>query len=286
MGTRRQDELFRDFGRWGFDVKDWTRGTRRVYLWRVRQANTFLEERGTSVFWASLDDLKGFLFSLDGARSRNNTRQALVGFGDFLVSSGIRDTNPAKDLPRLRQPKTLPKPLTVEEAKRMLRAAKAMGPESHTIMMLLLYSGLRRHNVAAMEWRNISSDWKWITVVVKGRRTLQVPIHPILRDKLRAWREMSKDAQWVFPSAKYAGRHMADSTLYKRVRAIAELACLEGMHPHRARHTAATRMLELTGNIMTVKEFLGHESLASTQVYSLVRNPVTEQAVYQFDFGR
>lgn len=284
VGTRRQEQLFRDFDAWGFDHKGWSKATRKTYLGRVRYANTYLEAQGTSVFWATLSDLEGFLFKANTARSRNNTRQALVGWGEFLIHKGVRDDNPALDLPRLKEPKNLPKPIQTDEASRVLRTARALGQETYLMLLILFYTALRRQNVVELQWADISPDWKWISVQVKGRKPHQVSVHPFLRLKLQSWNAKSKGSQWVFPSPRNPNRHISAGTLYARVREVGEMAGVENFHPHRCRHTAATRMLELTSNIMVVKEFMGHESLLSTQIYALVRNPATEKAVGQFDF--
>lgn len=284
MGTRRQVELFRDFDSYGYDVKGWAVTTRKTYLGTVKRADAFLQERGSSVFWATYAQLESFLFSVADVRFRNNTRQALVGWGDFLVYREIRDTNPAKQLPRYKEPKSLPRPLQMDEANRVLRAARALGQESYVMLLVLFYTALRRGNVVSLQWADISPDWKWITVTAKGRKPHEVPIHPFLRLKLEAWKAVSKDPQWVFPSPKNPGRHISAGTLYARVREIGELAGIERFHPHVCRHTTATRAYEVTNDVYAVNKFLGHASLLSTQIYTEVRNPKVEQTVGQLDF--
>lgn len=284
VGTRRQEQLYRDFDAWGYDFKDWTRSTRRTYLGRVKDCDSFLQRRGASVFWATLRNLQGYLFTIPEARTRNNARQALVGWGDFLVYKEIRPDNPAKDLPRLKEPKNLPKPVQMDEANRVLRAARALGQETYIMLLVLFYTALRRGNVVELQWADISYDWKWITVIQKGRKPHEVPIHPFLRLKLQAWKNVSQDPQWVFPSPRFPGRHVSAGTLYHRVREVGELAGVANFHPHICRHTAATRAYERTNDIYAVNKFLGHASMASTQIYTEVRNPKLEQTVEQLDF--
>ena len=284
MGERRQVQLLREFDRWGYDYKDWTLATRRTYGGRVRFADEWLGGHGSSVFWATLKDLQAFQSTIVGARNRNNTRQALVGFGDFLIFKGVRDDNPAKELERLREPRNIPKPLTMDEANRVLRVARALGQETYMMLLVLFYSGLRRGNVARLAWPEVSPDWKWIQVQAKGRKEHRVSVHPFLQTKLQAWKAVSEDPQWVFPSSRFPGRHISEGTLYARVREVGNIAGIENFHPHICRHTMATRAYELTDDIYVVQKMLGHASLASTEIYTEVRDPHVEEATGQLDF--
>lgn len=145
---RRRDLLFREFDRWGFDKKGWSTTTRRNYYDRARRADAWIvANRGVSLVYASAKDYQAFLFSTTPtARSRNGLRQALIGFGAFLVDRGFRDTNPALELPRLPVPRELPRAFPTEIARAIEAATPVLGVR--VIVGVHLHPHLLRHTFA------------------------------------------------------------------------------------------------------------------------------------------
>lgn len=269
----QKDKLFREFNEWGYDAKGWSRNTRYRYELRVRAADAWLiENRHVSVLHARPKDLQAFLFDqTPHAGNRNNIRQALIGFGEFLVEIGLQDFNNALALPRLPVPRTLPKALDVKPAHRMEVAASREEPMVELIILLMLYQGMRREEVAALKWSEVDGDW--LHFQGKGSKDRRIPLMPPVAKVMRKWRQACKDPVWVFPSPRPSGRsrHVCGEFIRRRVKDVAEIAGVDKIHPHVLRHTAATRMLEIGGDIRAVQEYLGHASLATTTIYLKVR---------------
>lgn len=288
MGIKRQERLFLDFYTWGYDAKRWSKETRTKYRNRARHANGWMEEhRGKSLFWCTHKDLLAYLFTINGsARNRNNSRQALVGFFEFAVDIGVRDDNPALGLPRLPEPRYLPKAMSVEDAQGLLRAAKALGKIEYLVVLTFLYTGFRRANIVNLEWKNFSPDMRWCRVMVKSRggKELEIPVHPLLRKALEGWKARSKEPRWVFPSPRHQGNHMSGQHVYRIVKNVSYFAGFTDVHPHILRHTCGTRMLELTNDLRGTQEFLGHEDPKTTAVYTKVRNERAEKIAGALDF--
>jgi site-specific recombinase XerD len=118
MALTRRDAIFREFDRWGFNEKGWSPDTRKRYYSRAMAADRWpVRERNQSLVWASPRNLKAYLFATPPtARNRNNIRQALVGFGEYLVAQGFTEVNPALALPRLPEPASIPKALEPAQA--------------------------------------------------------------------------------------------------------------------------------------------------------------------------
>ena len=195
-----RQRIFYEFERWGFDQRGWSPRTREQYYTRAKRADGWLQaNRNVSLFVAKSDDLKAFLFSTTkSARARNNVRQALVGFGDFLVDRGFHEVNPALTLPRLREPDLIPKALDVDQARQIVAAAKALGPMTDALMCVFLYAGLRRAEAQMLEWRDVDLERGWLRFIGKGHKQRVVPLHDRAHQALDRWRLMSLEARWVF----------------------------------------------------------------------------------------
>lgn len=289
VGMRRQEQLFLDFRRWGWDNKGWSRETRDKYYRQARAANGWLEQhRGVSLFWASPKDLRAYLFTKgSSARNRNNVRQALVAFDDFLEDQEIIDFNRAVGLPRLPEPENIPKAITLDEAKRIIRASKVFGPMWHACILTFLYTGFRITNVLELQWKEFDPGMEWVHVRIKPRsKDHRIPVHEQLQRALVTWRTLTDEPRWVFPSPIHKGRHMSRKHMFLKVKEIAAFANLEGVHPHVLRHTACTWLLESSGNIRSTQKFMGHADPKTTAAYARVFDFRLEADLSKLDFGR
>lgn len=284
--SRRTDAVFLDFARWGWDHKGWAPKTRQHYSEVARAADRWLvRERQVSLMFAKTKDLQAYLFSTQPvARSRNNLRQALVGFGAFLVDRGIRTDNPAVGVPRLPETPALPRPLATEQGRKLAAAARIVGGWPELFTLGLLYTGARHSEMRLLEWTQLQ-EHGWVRLHGKGSKDRDVPVHPDLGRVLGTWRRRCQDARWVFPSPTNHGRPVAETTTARWLHEVGELAGIEHLTAHTLRHTFATRVLELTGgDVRAVQELLGHASLKSTQIYTLVRKPHLLEVVADLDF--
>src|SRR5215510_15934062 len=103
MSAEGRFQLLREFDQWGFDHKGWSKNTRlRYYSVAMRCDRWLNDHKDTALPWAKPAELQAFLFAqTPTARNRNNIRQGLVAFGEFLVYKGFAAVNPASSLPRL-----------------------------------------------------------------------------------------------------------------------------------------------------------------------------------------
>src|SRR6266508_2231539 len=127
MSVRARERIFMGFERWGFDERGWLPNTRDKYYRTVVIADHWLQQnRGRSLLWATTRDMTAWLFSTTpDPRTRNNRRQALVAFGAFMLAQEMGEVNHALGLPRLQEPRALPKALTAQEARALLVVARS-----------------------------------------------------------------------------------------------------------------------------------------------------------------
>ena len=286
MSTKQTAGLFLAFERWGFDVKSWRRRTRDSYLYRTRAVDAWLvADRNVSVVFAELQDLRDYLFQTAPVeRTRNGFRQALIGFYDFLIYSQIRQDNPAKGLPRYREPESIPKALESKQASKILQAAKLFDPQVEVLVTLFLFTGVRREGARMLQWPQLDLDGGWMRFDKKGAGEVVLPLHPIVVDALRRWKLIAPEPQWVFPSPVNKGQPMSYAWIADRVREVGDLAGVPGCHPHMLRHTFATTLLE-ESDVRTVQVALGHKHLSSTQLYTKVRPVRLQEKMEKVHYG-
>lgn len=287
MSVRARQMLFMRFGQWGYDERGWAPMTRERYIWAVGHADRWLtQHRNTSVVWAKTPDLKAYLFSLSpNARTRNHRRQSLVAFGAFLMDTDHNEENHALSLPRLPEGRRLPKALDPAQSRALRKASRSFDLKTEVLIAILLYLGLRRTAACSAEWTNFEANLTWFRYIAKGGDEKMLPVNPRLIVLLRKWRAECPDARWVFPSSHRLGNHLSPAWVEWRVRQVGDEAGIIGLHPHRCRHTAASMLLELGADIREVQEFLGHRSLASTQIYTRVRPVRLQNVVGKLDYG-
>lgn len=288
LSHKQEQHLFYGFDRWGWDEKSWSQRTRLSYGYRVKATNDWLKaNENVSVFFAKTRHLKTYLFQTSPkARNRNNIRQALVGFYEFLNHLQMREDNPAISLPILKEPRSIPKALDAEVIQRILQAARAFGAREVALMHCLAFTGLRRSGVRCLEWWSLDEQPGWLRVRVKNDKDLVLPVHPDLAQALRTWRVTNKHPRWVFPSPMYAEKPISETTFNRIVREVGEMAGVEGLHPHLMRHSFATELLEEGVDLRTVQEALAHSSLSTTAQYLKVRPAKLKDGMGKLNYKR
>lgn len=287
MSKRARELLFLRFEAWGMDSRGYSASTRKGYVCMAKAADTWLDARyGIALAGARLPQLKAFLFSSTKptARNRNAYRQSLMAFFDFLRDEGLRDDNPATELPRLRPPVAIPKALPAAKAKDVLQAAGALGPMVNCLVRLFAYTGMRHEEVRTLKWSNLETEPGRIRFVAKGSKERELPLHAEVVEALGAWRARCEDPEWVFPSPQNNGKPMSKTLLARIVRQVGELAGVERLHPHQMRHTFATTLLANGVNLRTVQDALGHSSLQTTSIYLKVDSPELRQAIGKLEY--
>jgi len=223
----------------------------------------------------------------------NRALAALRAFFAWAVETGRGATNPAAGVRGIRQARRVPKALTPQEVYRLQREAAARrqvaeakaGPgrvtptvvnarRDEALLNLLLYTGLRVSEAAALRVEDVVLNERSGKVIVragKGRKYREVPLHREARETLRAYLEVRCAPCDPAPCDHlFVGQRgpLGVRGIQMRLRALGEAAGVE-VTPHRLRHTFATRLLREAGaDLVTVAVLLGHESVATTAIYT------------------
>lgn len=203
----------------------------------------------------------------------------------FLVVEGRAEVDPAAAIDRPRVPKGLPKALTEEEVGRLLAAPTGDEPAARRdrAMLEVLYgTGCRISELVGLSLGDLDLDEGLLRLFGKGSKERIVPVgnHAVralvawLGDGGRLamapgrWRQRS-DADAVFLGAR--GSRLTRQGAWDVVRRHGRSVGLAGrLSPHVLRHSCATHMLDHGADIRAVQELLGHASISTTQVYTLV----------------
>ena len=199
----------------------------------------------------------------------------------WALLNDLIEVNPADDLgvPKLDRP--LPKVLKAADVLRLLRLPPdddATGIRDRAILELLYGSGLRVAELCALDVDDLEIKSGVVQVTGKGRKQRRVPISDPAADALQRY---IRHVRPSFFGEKTTGDQAALflNTRGKRLdprsirAAITRYTTAEGMpptSPHGLRHSFATHLLDGGADLRAVQELLGHENLATTEIYTHV----------------
>ena len=248
----------------------------------------------------STEDVYGFLMysgtvrkNLWSAKARKLS--AIKAFFKFLtVKRKLLEVNPAIDIESPKPKKSLPKVLTMEEAKMLLDAVKKDKESKsisrdYAIITLFLNCGMRVSELVGIDIPDIDHELRSLRVVGKGNKERIVYLNDACRMALGDYiteRSQSDNSKITTKALFLSSRDQRISvkTVQWMVYKYLDLAGLGSKHysVHKLRHTAATLMYQ-SGNVdvRVLKDILGHEQLNTTQIYTHVSNESMEKAMEQ-----
>ena len=219
----------------------------------------------------------------EGAKTVNLHLSVLSGFCKFLMKEGVLESNPVRLVSRPKQEKRLPVFYRedamreyFERTKGVLEYGKYEDQLQRMILGMLFATGLRRAELISMNRESVDLARRVLRVRGKGDKMREIPLPPVLCDEILLYLQ-------AVDSLKYADRASEAPLLQtprgERLypvyvdRAVkAALAGIDGISgrksPHVLRHTLATELLDGGADLNSIKELLGHSSLAATQVYT------------------
>lgn len=235
----------------------------------------------------SLRDVNEFLIYCNNDRINNKTTRArkassIRGFFKYISEKmHYIDQNPVSQLQVAKADKKLPKYLTLEQSKMLLASVKEPNKaRDYCILTLFLNCGLRLSELVGLNVTDVNLTEKTMLVTGKGSKQRMVYLNKAcvvaLKDYLavRPTNELKGDdrkALFISRLHKRIGRQAVQLMVYHYLEEIG----LNGQHysVHKLRHTAATLMYQ-HGNVdvLIMKEVLGHENLATTEIYTHVDN--------------
>jgi integrase len=170
-------------------------------------------------------------------------------------------------------PRMVCKALSDEDARILARAARRRRDRKGLAVLIGLYVGLRRNEIAELRWSNLTDDG-WVRLIGKGDVSAELPLHPIVIDALEGLRPPSlpgslRGADYVFPGR--TGGPVNPTTLWGHVREVSVAAGLRPVPTHVLRHTCLATALDNTRDLRAVQELARHARPETTAGYTRVK---------------
>ena len=207
--------------------------------------------------------------------SINRKISSLKAYFKFLVNIKEIKRSPLRNHTSLRTKSKVVNPLNETEMKEVFKLFKTSEKELTRDSMIIdiLYStGLRRAELINLKKSDIYFDDQVIKVLGKRNKERLVPMLPGLVKKLKLYSRNLEEDSFLLQSKN--GNKISPSTIYRVVnKYLRSISTKTKISPHVLRHTFATHILNNGADINSIKEILGHKSLASTQIYTKIKIP-------------
>ena len=217
----------------------------------------------------------------------NSAARAVVavrGFHRFLLREGLVTVDAARGVRPPSPPKRLPKAISVQEVEALLAAAGAdetpRALRDRALLELLYGSGARISEAVGLDVDDLDVDPAGsgtVRLLGKGSKERVVPVGSYAREAASAYLVRGRPALAASGSGSPAlflntrGGRLSRQSAWTVLRAAAERAGLRRqISPHTLRHSFATHLLDGGADVRVVQELLGHASVTTTQVYTLV----------------
>lgn len=263
---------------------------RDLALWR-----SFCAERAKDPGGVRPEDVTEFLERLrSGAppatkplapSSVARTVACMRSFHRFLYGEGCIGADPTAKVGTPKRSRSIPKAISLAEVERLLSLpdASVLGRRDRAVLETLYGSGLRISELVGLDVDDVDLDEGLVLVRAgKGGKARRVPVGRAQHGALSGYLALSRpelarrahgDRGRGALVLNARGARLSRQGCWKLLQAYAARAGLtRRVSPHTLRHSFATHMLDAGADIRVVQELLGHASLSTTQIYTLVSN--------------
>ena len=253
-----------------------------AYLGDIDKLLGYFDGESSRLLAATLEELRGFLVSLSEigiqARSQARIMSSLRAFYGFLKLDGFIESDPTRLLESPKTAMRLPDVLSIQEIDDIINVidlSKKEGQRNRAMIEVLYSCGLRVSELCGLRMSDLYKDEQFIRVTGKGDKQRLVPISPRAIAELEAY---FTDRSFIAIKPGYEDYIFISERLKKPLSRImvfhmikqfvAEAGIKKNVSPHTFRHSFATHLLEGGANLRVIQAMLGHESIATTEIYT------------------
>lgn len=262
------------------DVRRYSPRTQTIYRNVLKEYFQFADVLDT----VQLRNYQVYLLDRKGASPRtvNLHLSVLSGYASYLVRKGVLKSNPVRRIRRPKQSKRLPEFYRQDAMDEYFHSTMGV-PEygtysqslSRLVISILYGTGIRRAELIGLRRDSFDASRRKLTVLGKGDKMRQIPLLPELCQEISLYLQkvdlkfpsLGKDSPLLLTEKGGALYPVFVDRTVKE-----ELETAEGISgrksPHVLRHSLATELLDEGADLNSIKEMLGHSSLAATQVYT------------------
>ena len=278
---KNPESLLREYHTWLRLERGYSPNTIEGYEMDLDKLREYCTEQGIDLVHMDFDALQNCIYALcKDIQSEASQARLLAGIHSwfrFLLYKDYIEQDPSELLEGPKKSKHLPTVLTLDEINRMMAAIDLSTNEGHRnrAMMEMLYgSGLRVSELVNLQLSRIYLNEHYMLIEGKGSKQRLVPLSPVAEEWFGYW--MNERASWpVKPEAKdFAfvnryGRPMTRAMVFTIVRRLCDEAGItKTVSPHTLRHSFATHLLQNGADLRVIQQLLGHEDLATTEIYT------------------
>lgn len=240
----------------------------------------FIKSIALSDMYAFIAHCQISLKASAGTRARKIV--SIRQFWKYLKTKAhLIDNNITEELETPKLPKRIPKYLSLEESVRLLIECKK-SPRDHCIITIFLNCALRLSELASLNIDQIGSDI--LTIIGKGNKERKIFLTPAAKKAINTWLQVRNSLN-VNTNALFISRNSHRLTTRAVQNIVKKYIIASDLDPitlssHKLRHTAATLMYKYGKvDIRSLQEILGHESVATTEIYTHIDEHQLQSAV-------
>lgn len=261
------------------------KNTIAAYRRDLRRYLEFLAARGLGsidqITELTVQDFAEQLVSVGGLSATSVARvlAGVRGIHKYWLLENLTNSDPAATIKPPKAPRRLPKAITVDQVEALLNAVGGEDPilvRDRAILELLYATGARITEIVSLDLDDLV-DPTLLRVLGKGSKERLVPVGRYAQTALEAYLVRTRPLLAVNGKGTPAlflnqrGGRLSRQSAWQIIHDAAEAANLPGeISPHTLRHSFATHLLEGGADVRVVQELLGHSSVATTQIYTLV----------------
>ena len=253
------------------------------YAHSLSEFQIFFDSLGERLTWATIDASvvrEWIVYMLDeqhlSSGSVNVHLSALRSFYKYLRMMSLVQVNPMVKITGPKRKKPLPSFVREGEMDRLLEIMNEDrsfgGVRDRLIVMMFYETGIRRAELLSLTDTDISLSSKQIKVLGKRNKQRIIPFGQELEDEIKAYLDLRKSVTDLTPDKFFvldSGLPITDAYVGKVVNEKLSLVTTQKKKsPHVLRHSFATAMLNNDADLGSIQKLLGHQSLATTEVYT------------------
>ena len=257
---------------------NYSKNTINTYL---NSLNHLKDNTNKDLLKLTSNDIEKFISKLEiDSRSIANYLSAYKTFYNYYIKIGKLNNNPIDSISSPKLAKHLPVYLTVDEVDKLLdiEIKDAFSARNKSILEVMYSSGLRISELINLEFKNIDLNDSIIRVMGKGSKERIVPISDLAIKYLKIYvkdyrADLVKKETNNYLFLNNHGKKMTRQGVFKMIKKLtSEKGINKDVSPHTLRHSIATHMLENGADLKIIQEFLGHENIGTTQIYTHLTN--------------
>ena len=241
------------------------------------------------------DDIKGFLHDI--SKELNSTSQSRIisglrSFFEFLIFEKYIKDNPLNLIESPKTSRKLPDVLSLEEIDVLISKIDLsieQGERNLAIIELLYGCGIRVSELVDLKISDLFFEENFIKVTGKGNKQRLIPIGNITKKNINNYLHNSRNKIKVINTFKdhvflnRRGKNLTRAMIFTIIKKLAKKANFnKSISPHTFRHSFATHLLENGADLRTIQQFLGHESITTTEIYMHLDNKYLSEALNKF----